>query len=164
MAHPETARQAVSEAADLRDALRRLAGALAPRWDVARASLRTVDRSDDRLVIAAVWARDGTVLTEGTRIPLEATSYPDVVKEGGPVVFEAVTSAPTLLDQILLDEGLQSWAVIPLRRGGAVAALLALSATVPGTFTASDREELHAVAEAVEEHLLGFVHTNGRTG
>ena len=153
----EAAGEAVVGAVDPGDALRRLAGAMAPRWDVTRASLRRVDRSDDRLVIVAVWARDGTVLTEGTRIPLEATSFPDVARSGGPVVFEDPSAATTLLDQILLDEGLQSWAVIPLREGGAIEGLLAVSSSVPGTFRISDGEDLQALAEAVQEQLLDHV-------
>jgi GAF domain-containing protein len=130
---------------------------------VDRASLRVVDRSDDRLVIVGVWSIEGTVLSEGTRIPLDATSFPEVVRTGGPVIFESPDRAPSLIDQIMLDEGLQSWAVIPLRDGGSIEALLALSAREPGTFTMEDGPELIALAEAIQEDVLGLL-AGGRSG
>lgn len=159
----QAAREAVARASTATEALRGLATALRSRWPVDRASLRVVDRSDDRLVIVSVWSLEGTVLTEGTRIPLESTSFPDVVRTGGPVIFESPERAPTLIDQILLDEGLQSWAVIPLREGGSIEALLALSAREPGTFRMGDGADLTALAETIQEGLLGLL-AAGRPG
>ena len=160
---PEAAREAVAAAESATEALRGVAGAIRQRWPVDRASLRVVDRSDERLVVVGVWSPDGTVLTEGTRIPLESTSYPEVVRTGGPIIFESPDRAPSLIDQIMLDEGLQSWAVIPLRDGGSIEALLALSAREPRTFTAEDGPELTSLAETIQEDMLGLL-TGGRSG
>ena len=145
----------VQEAHSLAEALEGLAGMLGESAALSRASLRMVDQ--DELVIVAVWTRGSTALPKGTRMPIRGSAFPDVLRESGPVVHEGPNEQPSLLDQILIDEGNRSWVLIPLHEHGATVGVLAFTSRVSRAFHREDAPVYAAVGRAIEEPLLDLV-------
>lgn len=155
----EQARALVEEAGSLDEALRGLAR-LGDSLGVWRSSLRILQ--DDELVIAGVWSRVSTALTVGTKIPIRSSDFLDVLRHDGPLVRECPDEHPSLLDQILIDEGSRSWVLIPLREERVPVGVLALTSRIPRAFCREDAPVYAAVGKAIEQSLLDLARRSGR--
>lgn len=155
-----SAREQADGARTLTDALKALARLLMPHCDVARISVRILLPETDMLTIAAVWAPGETAIATGTRMPASATSFPEVVRAGRPIV-SGEGLARGVLDDLLFAEGVRSWASIPIRAGGAVVGLLNLSSTTPDACREDHVSFFADLGAAVQETLLGLVERSG---
>jgi putative methionine-R-sulfoxide reductase with GAF domain len=77
-------------------------------------------------------------------------------------VQERPDEHPSLLDQILIDEGSRSWVLIPLREEGAPVGMLALTSRIPRAFCREDASIYAAVGKAIEQSLLDLARRSGR--
>jgi len=150
------ASDAVAAARSVDAALDALVTALRPHFPISRVSLRVLDPIEDRLEIRGIWSDADTAVGVGVSIPIGSTSFLELERAGRSVLgrAEALDDPAPLLDQVLVDEGLRSWVVIPLHRGRATVGLLTMSSREPGAFADADRIFFDDLGGAVEEPVL----------
>src|SRR5258708_26849086 len=81
-----------------------------------RASLRKLIPDEEQLEIVAVWSAVETRLNIGVRMSVMATSFPEVLRSGEPVVGTQGPGYPSPVAELLAAEGARSWIAIPIRR------------------------------------------------
>ena len=133
-----------------------IARALEGRFPVDRVSVRIWIRDEHVIRVAALWSRFETKVSEGTRIAEGASSLPEVLEADAPLVVEDA-AVDRLLDQVLRDEGLQSWVTIPLRAEGEIVGLLSVSSRTSGGFSRGDGPFFAELARAIEGPILELV-------
>jgi len=158
----DTARAIAQDAVTLDAALLALGKTVAPRLDVWRISVRMVDLPTQVMVLVGVWARAGTVLDVGTRIPIFQSALPEMMRTHRPVIHDGTEENPTLLHQILASEGMRSWVTIPLYEARTNVGAMALSSIDLCAFTQEDVPFYMAFGEGVEDRLLELVRWSGR--
>lgn len=114
----DTARTILQDAVTLDGALLALGRTVAPRLDVWWISVRMIDWRASEVVIVGVWARAGTVLEAGTRIPAAQTALSEMLRTGRPVIYQGDEETASLLHRIRASEGMRSWVTIPLHESG----------------------------------------------
>jgi GAF domain-containing protein len=147
----------VLDAGTLQATLERIARAVGGLHPITRASVRIIDPEDpDNFILAGVWSSGPTNLTPGTRIPVRSTSFRDAWRHGGATLLEMseLDRPPTLLDDILRNEGVQSWVTLPLRDDDLLVGLLSLSSPDPGSFTKDSRVLFETIRESCEARLI----------
>jgi GAF domain-containing protein len=150
------ARAAASSARAIPEGLRGLATCLRTDFPVCRLSLRELDPAEERLRVRGVWSDAETVVGVGVSIPITSTSFLDLERAGRSLLFrwEELPEPPQLLDQVLHDEGLRAWVVVPLRRSGAIVGTLNVSSRRPDAFGAEDLPFFDDLAAQIEGPLL----------
>jgi hypothetical protein len=110
---------------DLDKALGRIAGVLWPYLYLQRVSVRM--RVGDKLLLVGLWTQRPTRIGKGTRMRLAASDFPEAshvevaLNKDGPSTFT---------NEILQEEGVRSWASIPIPHPGlAASGLLTFSAS-----------------------------------
>jgi hypothetical protein len=157
----DTSRDILQDAASLDAGLVALGKRVAPRLDVWRISVRMIDWGRGDVVIVGVWARAGTVLEVGTRIPVTQTALPELLRTLGPVIQEGEQENPRLLHQVLVNEGMRSWVTIPLHESTMIAGMLALSSLDLRAFVPEDLTFYASMGEQLEDLLLELVRRSG---
>ena len=152
------ARAAVSSPQAVPEALDALVTCLRPHFPISRVSLRVLDVAEDRLQICGVWSDGETAVRPGVTIPIAATSFLELEREGRSLLrrFDELRDRPSLLDQVLHDEGLQCWIVIPLRRGLEILGTLNLAGRSPDAFAEADLPFFDDLATEVGSSLLAI--------
>lgn len=133
------------------DALERLVPLLAEKHPVDRLSVRMVVPGADQVVMRGVWSRGPTNLVPGMRFSAAASSLPEIITTGEPVV--GTGDAGSMLDSILRDEGMRSWVTVPLRSRGEVVGLFSVSSRTAGAFDVGSASLVEAVGRAIEAVL-----------
>jgi hypothetical protein len=147
---------AVASARSVEAALDGLVTALRPHFPISRVSLRVLDPVEDRLEIRGIWSDAETAVGVGVSIPIASTSFQEVERAGRSVIGRAGSfeePAP-LLDQVLIDEGLRSWVVIPLRRDRTTLGALTVSSRDAGAFSDADLPFFDDLGIVVQSPLL----------
>jgi GAF domain-containing protein len=137
-------------------ALGALAACLSPHFPIARVSLRVVDPVRERLAMRGVWSEAETAVGAGVSIPTASTSFLDLERAARSLLYrwEDLPEPRGLLDQVMFDEGLRAWVVVPLRHGRTIVAVLNLSSRDPDAFTTSDLPFFDDLGLVVEDQLL----------
>jgi GAF domain-containing protein len=137
-------------------ALGALAACLRPHFPIARVSLRVLDPVQERLAIRGVWSEGETAVGAGVSIPTAGTSFTELERAGRSLLlrWEDLAEPRGLLDQVMFDEGLRAWVVVPLRHGRTILAVLNLSSCDPDAFTSSDLPFFDDLGLVVEDALL----------
>jgi GAF domain-containing protein len=152
--------QAVERAASLDRAVEVIGQLLGAKGPIDRVSIRVLVPEERVLVVAAVWSLQPTAIRTGMRISDVASSLPEVLQAGGPVVVEEAPRAQ-LLDSVLTSEGIRSWVTAPLRDGAHIGALLSVSSRVSGAFKGSDAPLFTDLAVAIERPLFALIKAAG---
>jgi hypothetical protein len=145
-------------------ALGALAVCLAPHFPIGRVSLRVLDPAKERLSIRAVWSEGETAVGQGVSIAAASTSFLDLERAGRSLLYrwEDLPDPPSLLDQVMHDEGLRAWVVVPLRRGRTILAVLNLSSRQSDAFAASDLPFFDDLGLVIEDAVLERAGVLGR--
>jgi len=143
---------AVEQASTLGEALSEIARILGEHRPIDRVSVRVLLPEGDLLEVAALWSRDRTALTPGMRMTALASSLPEVIKTGAPVVVEDSFKAG-LAGTVLATEGISSWVTAPLNDGFRVRGLLSFSSKTSQAFRTSDRAFFGDFVAAVQMPL-----------
>ena len=112
-------------------ALQDLAYVLSQAFPLVRVSLRTVDFATGTVHVAGVWAKRPSKLPPGLRMTMAAGGVAEVLAEGRAVIRRP-GKGPN--DDLLLDEGIRSTVVVPLRDGDVIRGLLSISSADPEIF------------------------------
>lgn len=150
------ANDAVASRRTVGGALGALARSLRGRFPITRVSLRVLDPDGARLSIRGVWSESATAVGRGVSIPTASTSFLDLERAGRSLLYrwDDLPDPPALLDQVLFDEGLRAWVVVPVRRGTSIEGVLNLSSRDGDAFAASDLPFFDDIGSAIEDALL----------
>jgi hypothetical protein len=150
------AKDAVKSRRTAPGALGALAACLTGHFPIARVSLRALDPAQERLAIRGVWSEGETAVGPGVSIPTAGTSFLDLERAGRSLLFrwEDLPEPRGLLDQVMFDEGLRAWVVVPLRHGRTILAVLNISSRDPDAFSTSDLPFFDDLGLVVEDALL----------
>lgn len=154
-------RAALDHVGTLNAALAAVAAKLSERFPIARVSVRVLVEPE-MLEIVGVWSVRESLLKPGTRIPVRSSSLAEQSLRVGRALIFSVPEHERLLDQILLDEGIHSWATVALRdAGGSIAGLLSISSDRPAAFVDAHAPLFETLGRALEEKLLGLARGSG---
>jgi hypothetical protein len=144
--------EAAKGASTVDEALLSIVSALLPLYPLSRASLRRIDTERAIAIMVGVWAHGPTGLAKGVAVPLHLTSFGRMRSTARSQVDHDLP--PTVLDDMLKDEGIRSWVTSPLFRGEDLRGLLSLSTRVQGAFKEEDRYFFDGVALALQDSLV----------
>jgi GAF domain-containing protein len=154
---------AVEQASTLDEAVSEIARILGEHRPIDRVSVRVLLPEGDLLEVAALWSRDRTALTPGMRMTALASSLPEVIKTGAPVVVEDSLKAG-FAGTVLATEGISSWVTAPLHDGSHVRGLLSFSSKTSHAFRSSDRAFFGDFVAALETRLCVLLDSPAKTG
>jgi len=152
---------AVDKASTLDEAVKVIARILGRHRPIDRVSVRVLLPEGDLLEVAALWSRDRTALTPGMRMTALASSLPEVIKTGAPVVVEDSVKAG-FAGTVLATEGITSWVTTPLHDGTRVVGLLSFSSKTSQAFRSSDRAFFRDFAAAVQIPLCALLEARAK--
>ncbi len=98
-----------------------------------------------------------TWLAKGLRLPLGAAAVGDVIESGVSLVRDEITGDEYQIDKLLVEEGVKSYVILPLRVKGAVLGAVMLNSFRAHAFSTDDLELLEPLARQ-----LGLVLDNAR--
>jgi hypothetical protein len=104
--------EAVQESSNIDRAVSRLAGALYPRFHVARVNVRMFLAPSNEVVVVGTWCAHPSSILPGIRMRASSTSYLDVVLERGVVC--GPRDGITELTEDLIYKGVSSWVSLPI--------------------------------------------------
>jgi transcriptional regulator with GAF, ATPase, and Fis domain len=133
-----------------------LTAELQPYFPIDRTSVRILDREGMHLVLVSVWSPSGTNLQVGTRVRAAATSFATMLSERRPVLsIESLgEDPPSLLEQILMHEGLRSWVSCPLEEKHRPVGILSFSSRTEGAFRPRDGHFFRDLARSCQGELV----------
>jgi GAF domain-containing protein len=152
------AARAVERSSTPQEAVSAIGRILGAHWPADRVSLRVLLDQEEMLEVVAVWSHDKTAVSLGTRMHALATSFPEVLKSGVPVIVEDGGKSG-LAGSVLTTEGIRSWVTAPLRDGFRIVGLISISSKTTWAFRRTDIGFFTEFAAAIETQLSRFLAT-----
>jgi len=145
----------VRESSSLDVALRRLCLVLAGAFELTRACIETIDDAGEQVTLAGLWSSHETVVRRGASLPVSSSMFGLISGAGRATRVELEGSTPpSLINQLLAEEGNRVCVVVPLRFGAPPLAALSLSSADPAAFPDDQLPFFEALGERISWSLL----------
>ncbi len=138
----------------LHEALGALVPDLCRYFDVRRASVRLLSHDQSEVFIVAVWSDAPTLLKEGISYRSSVGSLLHAASMDSWPLAEALEPGHDLVDSILYEEGLRSFAMVRIPAFRGASAFLSISSPDPDAFEGKDLSDLERAAEALSAALV----------